>query len=306
MTVPLKVAVLKELYMSLIGLLSDSKNDTQETVEYFSHVTTVENYTKIHKQLGVTSRVSLTGSNVEGCEALQGLWTIVSLNKDGKLHETSPYGSVRLLFPISDVCHKPEDWMLFFEGTYIVYPSQPYMPANQYVRLVLVNKTDETELGWCFNNLFQLDLDDNPFLKVKTKVEHLPGLLALPQASYSTSCVKSVVQRLCLGCGFPVKSCRCPCICRKNQGDYTCNPQRKKTKLKLVVEVFIVNGITLSPDLLPPEMYPTTGFPPTTFPAPGFPPVTYPAMFVDNVAQTGRWTGGIPNYSVAQNYRFFA
>ena len=207
----------------LLMRLERSGNLNQEKVEHFCHVMTEKDYTNFQQkldayrytqyemqmQLNMATQFSpvsfrapvpvpvLGGSKLEDCEAgLEGLWTTVSLDKDEKLHTKSPYGTKRLLFEINDVCEKfghcslKDVWALFFERTYPIVFSG-FWPINQYIRLVLVNKsTHYMEHDWCRNNLLHLDLFANPFFKF----DEAGG-------AYTLKCKTT---RRCRNCGMPV------------------------------------------------------------------------------------------------------
>lgn len=150
---------LKAICDELVRKLHQSRNVTKEEIEYLCHVTTDENLKEIERCR------YLTGSKLECCTAIEGVWTIASKDKNGDLHSKSPYGTKRLQFRIKDICEDPEEWALFFERTYPI--GGGITPTNQYIRLVLVRgESHAYEFNWCINNLYELKLHDNPFFKI--------------------------------------------------------------------------------------------------------------------------------------------
>ena len=251
---------LKEIYDELVQKLQKSRNVTAEEIEFLCHVTTDENLTEI-KRSGY-----LGESELEYCKDIKGVWTIASKDKDGDLHSQSPYGTKRLKFRIKDICEDPEEWALFFERTYPI--GGGITPTNQYIRLVLIRPHNHiSEYHWCFWNLYLLKLHENPFLKItedKDISELTAGVSAMPfppptrttylsgpkkSISYAYNSIKCKTTRLCLSCGLHVTECegKCPCKACGQSVDFCskmgikCDPTRKKTKLNLYVEVFVVD-----------------------------------------------------------------
>ena len=249
-------------------------------MNFLSSATSVTQFSPVSFRAPVPVPV-LGGSKLEDCEAgLEGLWTTVSLDKDEKLHTKSPYGTKRLLFKINDVCEKfghcslKDVWALFFERTYPIV-SSGFWPINQYIRLVLVNKsTHHMEHDWCRNNLLHLNLFDNHFFEFDGA-----------GGAYTLKCKTT---RRCRVCELPVtkpdpsvNGCKCPCRCCDKQLS-ECKQRRYYTRLKLYTEVFVVGGIS----------YPHTG------------------MFeTADIKDTGKGSGiqdGIPAPKVASCDSFFA
>ena len=261
---------LKGIYEELVTKLHKSRNVTLEEIEYLCHVTSEENLKKIQRS------GHLRGSKLECCEQIEGVWTIASKDKDGNLHSQSPYGTKRLKFKIGDICEDPDEWSLFFERTYPI--GGGVTPTNQYIRLVLIRgRSHQREFDWCINNLYELTLHDNPFFKLaedrdigelaanlfgvslRVPTPYRPSDIAssifsrlTPEVvTYSYHSIKCKTTRLCVACQKHVTECegRCKCQTCGEEVEYCrqkgkkCDPTRKKTKLKLYVEVFVVGSI---------------------------------------------------------------
>lgn len=209
--------------------LKDSKNTEMDKVKYLYHVTTNEKCKIIEQQ-----KEENENTIIKDWDKI-GILTTVHVDQDNQLQ--SPYGEKQFLFEIKKICNKPEEWELFFLNTYHIRKKNK--PFNQYIKLVLVKKGEKAVNEWCQENLVRLELDRNPFFTISENGK--------------AQAIQCRVERLCRGCENPVKSCekkdRCHCSsCSCNMSKCTKGRKCKRTtvKLKLFVEVFIVDGILAS------------------------------------------------------------